>query len=283
MRLISRILGGADPEARRPEALARRRGEPPKEGLAWLGRRPEAHVGAAFRVAWALLSTIAFRIFDIRASIDGRESIPALGGQIVAAAVHRGWVDPLLIIRAFPLEPRIWFIGGAPNLLDRPWKAWLFSRLGGLLPVWRGGAGMEVHLDAARAVLAAGGRLALYIEGAVAGQPDAVHKARNGTAFLALRTGAPLIPVAVAGTRDLYRGCRVAVRVLPPATCAELLGEEWPGSMPEEGSKAELELARRVTQRLTERIDAELARIYPATVTPPEARRRWAWINRLFG
>lgn len=282
MSILSRLLGGADERTRKPEAAARLRRGAATEGLAWLGRPPGAKAGAGFRLLWLLGRTLVFRVFGIRPIVEGREHIPSRGGQIVAAAVHRGWVDPVLLIEAFPLQPRLWFIGGANTMFDRRWKERLLWHVGGMLPVWRGGS-MEPHVAAARAVVDGGARLALYIEGSVAGPEDSVHKARYGAAFLALRTSAPIIPVAVHGTRSVYRGKRVAARILPPVTVRELVGADWPATDPDPDSREELALVQVATHRLVERIDEALLDIAPSTRDVPGARRRWQWMGRLFG
>ena len=72
---------------------------------------------------------------------------------------------------------------------------------------------------------------------------------RNGAALIALRTGAPIVPLAFAGTEELYIGRRMASRILPPTSPRELLGDDWDGTLPPEGSREELELARRLTAR----------------------------------
>jgi 1-acyl-sn-glycerol-3-phosphate acyltransferase len=279
----NRVIGGTDPTHNRPEAAARARRRQPSEGLAWLGRPPSPRAGPGFRLIWTLGRFLVFRVFGVRAVIQGREHIPAQGGQIIAAAVHRGWIDPLLLLEAFPLQPRLWFIGSGPSLLDRPWKEWILLRVGGYLPSWRGGASMDAHLASGRAVLDGGGRVAMYIEGQVAGPEHAIARARSGAAFLSLRTGAPIVPVAVIGTRDLYRGKHVASRVLPPVTVRELLGDDWPGTDPVPDSREELRVVRLATDRLVARLNAALADILPLAADEPGARRRWAWIGRIFG
>ena len=88
--------------------------------------------------------------------------------------------------------------------------------------------------------------LCLFIEGAIVGPPDRVWPGvRGGSGLLALRTGAPIVPFALAGTDELYRGKRIAARILPPVSVAELLGADWPGQPPEQDTRAELEMARR--------------------------------------
>ena len=266
----------------RPEALAAARGTPPKEGLDWLGRRPDGRLGILARLLLGTASLVIYRFASIRVQVDGREHLPRTG-YLVAAALHRGWIDPLVAIHALPAEPRPWFIGSGPSQFGTPGREALMRHLGGMLPVWRGGADTEVHVEAARAVIDAGCPFVIFIEGAVAGEPDRLHRVRAGVGLLALRLAdAPIVPMAVAGSDDLYRGKRIALRLLPPVTAHELAGTAWPEVPPVPGSRDELRLARLLTDRLGERLQAAVTVLYPGTVDPPERPRRWRWLRGLF-
>jgi 1-acyl-sn-glycerol-3-phosphate acyltransferase len=147
--------------------------------------------------------------------------------------------------------------------------------------VWRGG-GVDVHVTAARGVMAEHAVLCLFIEGAIVGPPDRVWPGvRGGSGLIALRTGAPIVPFALAGTGELYRGRRTAVRLLPAVSVEELLGEEWPGAAPERDTRDELRLARRITQKIAELIDAELPSMFASIAEPVGAKHRWRWLTRL--
>jgi len=279
------ILGGGDQTARRakrPQELAASRAMPPAEGLAWLGRRPDGRRGPLARALFGAAWFVLFRLARLRLRVEGTEHLPA-GGYLLAAAVHRGWVDPLIVVRTLPAEPRPWFLASGASAFDRPWKESLLRRAGGVLPVWRGGADLGTHLGSARAVTEAGCPFVLFVEGAVAGPPDRVHRTRSGVGLFALRMGeAPIVPFALAGSDDLYRGKRIAVRILPPTSAAELLGDDLPDVPPRPDTREELRLARLVTQRLAERLSAAVVELYAGTVDPPGARHGWRWLRRLF-
>ena len=66
-------------------------------------------------------------------------------------------------------------------------------------------------------------------EGTVSGPPGRLGPFRTGWAVIALRTGAPIVPLAMAGTEELYLGRRMASRVLP-ATSARALAGLAPGA-----------------------------------------------------
>ena len=88
--------------------------------------------------------------------------------------------------------------------------------------------------------------------------------------------------LAIAGTEELYIGRRMASRILPPTSPAALLGPAWDGRLPAEGSREELDLARRVTERLEAVLGPVVVELYPATVDPPShprrLRRRLTWL-----
>jgi hypothetical protein len=64
-----------------------------------------------YRALLALGGFVLYRVCAIKVEIEGRENLPDGGGFILAAALHRGWIDPLIPLNALPIEPRIWFLG----------------------------------------------------------------------------------------------------------------------------------------------------------------------------
>jgi 1-acyl-sn-glycerol-3-phosphate acyltransferase len=263
----------------RPEEIRRARGDA-REGLDWLGGPPDVHAGLTFRLARVVSRIVLVGICGFRVDARGRENLPSGGGYLLLAAVHRGWMDPFLALDAVPVEPRVWTLGSGPSAFDRPWKEWLLRRLGGVLPVWRGGVGIDPHVAAARAVLERGGVFSTFVEGTIGGPPDRPTPFRQGAFVIALRTGAPIVPLAVAGTEVLYRGKRFATRILPPLTVADLLGDAWSG-VPEPGSREELRVARLAAEALEALLTPVIAEIHPGTVDPPDRRRRWSWLTGL--
>ncbi len=153
----------------------------------WLGRR------------------VAHRLF--RLDVQGLEHVPR-SGPVLLAGNHTGFVD----------GPLVWLLAPRPAGLLA--KSEIFVRGGqrvfgwlGLVPVHRGQADREA-LRAGLAVLAAGGALGVFPEGTRGtGQLEQVS---HGLAWLALRSGAPVVPIAVLGTRDAWpRGGLVPRRRAP--------------------------------------------------------------------
>jgi hypothetical protein len=183
-------------------------------------------------------------------------------------------MDPFVAIHAIPAEPRAWFLGSGPSTFTSRTRERFIHRLGGLLPVWRGGLGIDGHVASARAVLRNGGVFVQMPEGTVSGPPGRIGPFRPGAALIALRTGAPVVPLAMAGTEELYVGRRMASRVLPATSARELLGDAWDGVLPEPGSREELDLAKALTLRLEARLGPEVEALHPRTVDPPSHPRR---------
>jgi len=263
-----------------PQALADARGGA-VEGLAWLGRTPESKASLLYRAVRLFARFVIFGLFRFRIQTSGQEHLPA-GGYLLVGAAHRGWMDPFVVVHALPTEPRVWFLGSAPSTFTSRWREALVHRLGGLLPVWRGGIGADPHVASARAVIANGGVFAQMPEGTVSGPPGRIGPFRAGWALIALRTRAPIVPFAMAGTEELYLGRRMASRVLPVTSVAELLGPGWDGVAPEEGSRAELDLAKRLSEALAARLGPVVEELQPLTVDPPDRprrlRRRLTWL-----
>ena len=137
-----------------------------------------------------------FRYF-FRIRVEGIENIPKRGRAILASnhlAVFDSFFLPCVIRR------RVTFVAKAEYFEDRK-TAWFF-RAAGQIPIKRsGGSASQGALDAAAEVLDADQLFGIYPEGTRS--PDGrCYKGRTGVARLALRCNAPVVPVAMIGTRE---------------------------------------------------------------------------------
>jgi 1-acyl-sn-glycerol-3-phosphate acyltransferase len=83
------------------------------------------------------------------------------------------------------------------------WKTKYVFPAMGMIPIDRGGGeAAERALSTAARVLDAGEFFGIYPEGTRA-RDGKLHRGRTGAARLALRTGAPIIPVGMKGTREI--------------------------------------------------------------------------------
>ncbi len=145
-----------------------------------------------------------------RLRVFGREHVPQ-SGPLIVASNHISHLDaPLLVaLLPWPME----FIA-VVDLWQVPVTGWLI-RLYGAIPLRRG-EGDRAALRAALAVLDRGGVLGIAPEGRIA-PGAALERPQPGAAYLALRSGAPILPVGIAGAErvleNLKRGRRTAVTV----------------------------------------------------------------------
>lgn len=264
-----------------PDVLESGRRAGAREGLEWLGREPESKASLLYRLLRLVARFAIFGLFRFRIETSGQEHLPG-GGYLLIGAAHRGWMDPFVVMHAIPPEPRAWFLGSGPSTFTSRSRERLIHRLGGLLPVWRGGMGVDGHVASARAVIRNGGVFVQMPEGTVSGPPGRIGPFRPGAALIALRTGAPIVPLVMAGTEELYLGRRLATKVLPPTSARALLGDTWDGVLPEEGSREELELAKALTERFEAILGPEVEALQPRTVDPPghprRLRKRLTWL-----
>jgi Acyltransferase len=251
------------------------------EGLAWLGRTPEAKASILYRVLRLVGRLVLFVVFRFRIRTSGQEHLPR-GGYLLVGAAHRGWMDPFVVMHAIPAQPRAWFLGSAPSTFTSAWRERLVHRVGGLLPVWRGGVGIDGHVASARAVVGNGAVFVQMPEGTVSGPPGKIGPFRTGWAVIALRTGAPVVPLAMAGTEELYVGRRMASRVMPVTSARELAGLAPDAALPPPDTREELAVARAMSDALAAMLGPAVEALYPWTVDPPghprRLRRRLTWL-----
>ena len=89
-----------------------------------------------------------------------------------------------------------------------------------------------------------------------------------------LRTGAPIVPLAIAGSRSCTSGAGWRRGSCRRRSRRALLGRLAGRRRPAEGSRAELELAHRLTERLAELLGPAVAELYRRHRRPARARPR---------
>jgi 1-acyl-sn-glycerol-3-phosphate acyltransferase len=140
------------------------------------------------RILW---ERIGFRFLAKIDSVQGAENVPESGPGILIYN-HIAFVDPVAVMAAVKRNVVPMAKVEAVNV---PFFG-VFTRLWGAIFVRRGEADREA-LEQALAVLNSGELLLVAPEGT---RSPALIQAKDGVAYLAARTGAPIIPVAVDGT-----------------------------------------------------------------------------------
>lgn len=167
----------------------------------------------------------------MKIKVVGREHLPPVGQPLILICNHFSWFEVPLLIGKLPYRP---VVLGSAEVWQHPVGYWLARAFGGI-PIHRGQVDRQ-PLKQALAVLERGGVLAIFPEGGidpelrplteagvnvagVAGQtvriPPRLISARPGAAYLAVRSGACILPTAVEGAeylwQNLRRGRRTAV------------------------------------------------------------------------
>jgi 1-acyl-sn-glycerol-3-phosphate acyltransferase len=167
--------------------------------------------------------------------------IPA-SGPVILASNHVSNLDGVVLgAWLVPVIPRRIHWLGKKEMFDWPVMGWI-ARNGGVHPVDRGGADVEAFRLAQR-ILDEGHVLLIFPEGTRS--PDGrLQQARDGLAMLALRTGAPIVPIGVADSDRVWPrgqklprprpGTRVKVRIGSPFR----LADELPADLDRRTAKA---------------------------------------------
>ncbi len=125
-----------------------------------------------------------------------------LEGPLIIASNHGAWFDGWLIGAIFPPKAKVFPIRYAT------WYRYYYFPLFfpflwafGAFPV-RKGEGLEKVLQPAIEILKSGGVVGIFPEGKrqYVGRP---RNPRRGVAYLAVKTGAPILPVKITGNRGL--------------------------------------------------------------------------------
>jgi 1-acyl-sn-glycerol-3-phosphate acyltransferase len=154
---------------------------------------------------------------------EGHAHLPA-HGPVILASNHLSFIDSVVIRFAAPR--RVTFLTKAEYFAGRGLRGrvvrWFFTAVGSV-PVARGQhRAAQAALDTALGVLADDRVFGIYPEG-TRSLDGRLYRGRTGVAWLALTSGAPVVPVALHGTERLQpvgkrlpRPHRVTVRFGPP-------------------------------------------------------------------
>ncbi|MDP9467891.1 MAG: 1-acyl-sn-glycerol-3-phosphate acyltransferase [Chloroflexota bacterium] len=248
-----------------------------------VSRRP----GAFFRFAIGLCRVVVF-VFGLRLELRGAEHLPRdehgrlAGGWIAVPVPHRRWIDPFLLLLLLPIEPRLAFFADGRVLVRTRMRRLLFRLLGGMVPVWpRGGAkAFWAHIEAARRVLEADAVFVIFPEAGPASEPHRTRPIEPGFGYLAMRTGATLVPMVIGGTGELYRRRRLVLSVLPATTPQELAGRPHGAASPDPGSPDERAEARKIADAFAVLMAPPVADLHHEIERASAGdRKRWRWMT----
>jgi 1-acyl-sn-glycerol-3-phosphate acyltransferase len=208
------------------------------------------------RMGSFVLRWIARAIVRIR--FEGNVAAIPKAGPLIMAANHASSADPVLIgafLNQIFKRPLNWL--GKRELVEFPLTGWAF-RIAGIHPVDRDAADLEAFRSATR-ILVAGQVLAIFPEG-TRSRDGGLQQVREGVGMLALRSGAPVLPVAVIDSDLMWPrgkliprfGKHVTVRYGTPFVVADELAKT---GAPTKG--------RQATEAATRLVMARIAALLP--------------------
>ncbi|MFS0733471.1 lysophospholipid acyltransferase family protein [Microbacterium sp. 1P10UB] len=155
-------------------------------------------MGATYFLGRFIITPLARLVY--RPKVEGRSLVPKTG-PVIFASNHLSFIDSIAIPVAAPrpvhfLAKSSYFDGSGA----KGWASREFFTAIGAIPVERGAGQAALDaLDQQRRLLEEGRTVALYPEG-TRSLDGRLYKGRTGVAFLALQTGAPVVPVGLIGT-----------------------------------------------------------------------------------
>lgn len=157
--------------------------------------------GPLYRIVRGILRPLVLLVY--RPKILGAEHVPA-EGPVIFASNHLSFVDSIVIPLAAPRP--VQFLAKSHYFTGTGVKGWVsrtFFRAIGAVSVERGaGSQAQEALDQGRRILDAGNAFALYPEG-TRSLDGRLYRGRTGVAWLALTTGARVVPVGLIGTEAI--------------------------------------------------------------------------------
>ncbi len=184
---------------------------------------------------------LAFSKVWFRIEVIGRDNLPSTGGFIVAPGGHRSILDTPVVALG---SGRMLRYMGAEKYFEIPGFGWFLRSVGGF-PVERGIADREA-LRLSEQILEAGHPLVVFPESTRFEGP-LVQELKEGAAFMACRTGVPLVPIGIGGAE---RAFPKGARFLKPTKVTVVIGEPLFPPIREGGGRVKRSQVKALTNEL---------------------------------
>jgi 1-acyl-sn-glycerol-3-phosphate acyltransferase len=169
-----------------------------KRGPGQAAAREEGHASHWLYEAVRLFARLVIPLVG-RLRTEGLANVPARG-PVILAMNHLHWIDiPMASVRV----PRVTHYMAKIELFSVPVLGGLMRRCGAF-PVRRGEGDREA-LRTAERLLADGEAVVVFPEGHRSDTGELIP-AHPGASYIAMRTGAPVVPVSISGTRQVFKG-----------------------------------------------------------------------------
>ncbi len=195
-----------------------------------------------------VLRTLIHALFRVK--VEFPERIP--NHPVLFAANHLNHIDPFLLLSELPAQPYFHILGDARTLYNNKWKRLLLGFAKGVIPLermWKEEiavieafkAGREDLAELAanieeyvpkgnsiesmrrldrivQAAFTRGESILLFPEGKLGSVEGQILPLKRGAAIYAIRSGVPILPIALIATKDLFFRKELTVRIGEPIT-----------------------------------------------------------------
>jgi 1-acyl-sn-glycerol-3-phosphate acyltransferase len=212
------------------------------------------------RIARLIVRGLFAAIFRVR----HRGTLPAHGPLLVVAN-HQGWADGFLLAGSFPLSADMRLLGDREGTGKVWWWRAVLRAVGIVITIERTGAAADrAAIARTLEALGRGQIVVVFAEGRVSRVESSLGPFARGVGYLALRSGAPILPVWLSGTAELYLRKELVT----------IAGT--PRQVPKEAPTKE------ATRTLALALHDDLARLEPSVRAPEPAHKRMRWLTDLF-
>ncbi len=244
-----------------------------------------------------LLRRFIYALFRVR--VENPANIPQQ--PVVLIANHLSHLDPFLILAVVPPRPYYYILGDARTLYNKRWKRWIVGNAGGVIPLerwWKeelavmhqakgnrpdlqdlakiieqevpNGSSIQQlrQIDqAVQAILQQGDGIMLFPEGRLGGVEGQLHlPLKRGTVIYAMRSGVPIVPVAIGGTQNLHFRKTLTLRFGEPIPFAQVARPK----------------RQDIDQALEQVQNALLSLLQPPPAEKPGRQPLREWLNQMF-
>ena len=212
------------------------------------------------RIARLIVRVLFAAVFRIRHC----GTLPARGPLLVVAN-HQGWADGFVLAASFPLSAEVRLLGDREGTGKVWWWRAVLRAVGMVITIERASKTADrAAIAATLAALERGQIVVVFAEGRVSRAESALGPFERGVGYLALRSGAPVLPVWLSGTAELYLRKELATIAGTPRVV--------PRGVP----------TKDATRVLARALHDDLARLEPSERAPEPARKRMRWLTNLF-
>lgn len=204
-------------------------------------------------IRWLCIRTVIRSLFRVK--VEGLDHLPKQ--PVIIAPNHLSHIDPFLILSEIPDQPYYYILGDARSLHNKVWKRIFLRFSGGTIPIeriWKeeiavleaAKAGEEDLIELAAAIeqdvpkgnsIQSLRRLDRIVQGVIAQKKGIIIfpegrlgfqegqlflPLKRGTVIYALKTGVPIVPVGIMGTKNLYLYKELTIRFGQPLTFPQI-------------------------------------------------------------